>query len=153
MTVSTKRLDIFRYALGDIEDVLGSEITKLTSELLSGQLSENEKKDRIRQTQRAIEIKKRNEEELEKAASHLSAHGNYIIQKIHSAKQNDQWIKSREIAEYVIKFLKKRYPNFNAVRLPHSNADYIYEIVMPVRQKQIYKHLSKVIDIHLILVL
>ena len=130
-----KRLDIFRYALGDIEDVLGSEITKLTSELLSGQLSENEKKDRIRQTQRAIEIKKRNEEELEKAASHLSAHGNYIIQKIHSAKQNDQWIKSREIAEYVIKFLKKRYPNFNAVRLPHSNADYIYEIVMPVEAK------------------
>lgn len=125
------RLDIFRYALGDIEDVLGKEIKQLTSELLSGLLSEKDRENRILQTESAIEIRKREEERLEEAASYLMAHGDYVIRKINNARKNDQWIHPRDIADYVINFLQRRYPNFEAIRLSGENESYVYEIKMP----------------------
>ena len=129
------RLDIFRYALGDIEDVLGKKIQQLTSELLSGRLSESEKRNRIRQTQHAIENKKHEEERLEEAASYLMAHGDYVIRKISNARENDQWIQPQDIADYVVSFLQRRYHNFEAVRLPNSDKKYVYEIKMPSEAK------------------
>ena len=129
------RLDIFKYALGDIEDVLGKKIQQLTSELLSGRLSEDEKKNRIHQTERAIKNKRREEEILEERASSLMAHGDYVIRKISNARKNDQWIQARDIADYVIRFLRGRYSNFEAVRLSYPNKTYVYEIRMPGEAK------------------
>ena len=77
------RLNIFERALGGMEAILGEEISHLTSDLLSKPLTAEQEQKRIEQTAMAVERIRHDQEQLEQQASHLIAHGGYILSLIH----------------------------------------------------------------------
>jgi len=89
-----ERLNLFERALGGLEAVLGDEIQQLTAELLTGRLTPEEEEQRISQTALALEKRNQSEQELEEQAGHLIAHSDYILKKVHAAREF-----SRQITE------------------------------------------------------
>ena len=112
-----QRLNIFRYALGDLEAILGEKIRELAFDLLNKKLTADEEQDRIDQTAFAIENKKRHEEELEIDAAHLVAHGDYIINQVKAARELNRWIHSDDIKHYIIDFFQAYYPGCDFKRI------------------------------------
>ena len=96
-----ERLGLCKTALGGFEDILGEEIKNLTSQLLSGKLTEEEQERRITQTEQAIANKREEEARLEKDAAALIAHGDYILHSIKESQNKGNWISDDDIVGYL----------------------------------------------------
>lgn len=103
-----ERLDIFQRALGDMEAILGQEITNLTKELFSYQLTKEEENTRIEQTSLAIERLRVEEATLEEQASSLIAHSGHILQAVNAAHEFSKRISERDLSIYVQDYLEKQ---------------------------------------------
>ena len=99
------RLRIFERALGDMEAILGEKIQELTSELLNQPLTPEEEEERIENAAMAIENNRRYQEELEKQASHLFAHGGYILEQVKAAHEFKRRITDQDLMLYVKDYL------------------------------------------------
>jgi superfamily II DNA or RNA helicase len=102
-----ERLEIFKEALGVVEGTLGDKIQELTLDLLTHNLSPEEEEARIRQTTDAIENLNRQQAELEKQASHLIAHGEFIQNKVKAAKELGRYIRGEDLVGYVRDFFRE----------------------------------------------
>ena len=111
-----KRLDVFHYALGDLEAVLGERIRRLTFDLLSHNLSENEEIEKIEQTRSAIAQQKQQQEELERDAVQLQAHGDYVLNRVTAAKELQRYINGASLWIYVRDYLQQRFPGSQLTR-------------------------------------
>jgi len=103
------RLKLCEEALGGFEDILGEEIRKLEREILND-LTPEEQVERIKQTEQAISTKKKEHENLEKDASGLMAHGDYILNQVTNAHKFNRWLTQEDIENYLIGFFKEFYP-------------------------------------------
>jgi superfamily II DNA or RNA helicase len=102
-----ERLKIFERALGGMEAILGEKISELTSELLSRPLSDEEVAKRVSRTAMAIERMKVEQDELEKQASNLIAHGGYILDEVQAAHQFKKRITETDLISYVKDYFEK----------------------------------------------
>ena len=116
-----EKLDLFRQSLGDCEQVVAKEVRRLTLELLSGELSVEEQNARIEQTALAIQNIRVQEANLEEEAPGLTAYGDYILQRIETAKDMHRWLGAQDIDTYVTENLKRLYPG-TRVHRPHATS-------------------------------
>lgn len=120
------RLDIFKQALGNMEGIMGRIINKLTRELFSHQLTPAEELQRIEQNLQALEENKLRQQQLEKEAPNLVAHGEYITGKVRAARELGRYIGSEDLFAYVKDFIAEKYP---ATRLiPQDETEHLYQI-------------------------
>lgn len=112
-----ERLDIFNYALGDMEAILGEKIRHLTYELLSHNLTSEQEEERIYQTSSAIANTRHQQEELEKEAIGLAAHADYVLNRASAAKEMRRYIEGSTLLSYAQDFLIQQYPGSNLVKL------------------------------------
>ena len=102
-----ERLNLFERALGSLEAVLGEEIQQLTAELLTGHLTPQEEEQRITQTALALERTSQAERTLEEQAGQLIAHSDYILKKVHAARDFSRHISDYDLLLYVRDYLEK----------------------------------------------
>lgn len=112
-----KRLDIFRHAFGDIEAVLGEKIQELSYYLLSHHLTPEQEEHRIEQAELALARTVREQEELEEEASHLAAHGDYVLNQVKAARQMRRYIDAESLWSYVRDALIQDFPGTELVRV------------------------------------
>ena len=124
-----ERLDIFKRALGDMGAILGEEVNKLTSNLFSRKLTNTQEQDRIDQTAMAVEQIRHQQETLEKNASHLIAHGSYILDKVNAARHLKKRILGEDLALYAKGYLNKYAPGRDFTQ--HHENDLLYDIRLP----------------------
>jgi superfamily II DNA or RNA helicase len=105
------RMDLFQNTIGDQEELLGEEISRLTRDLLLLKLSPEEQIALIEKQTAALQNLRIEERRLEDNAGILSAHGDYIIQKISEAHRRGDWIKGEELESYVVGFFATLFPN------------------------------------------
>lgn len=123
------RLKIFEKALGGMEAILGEEISDLTSSLLSKPLTEEQENQRIEQTSMAVERIRQDQEDLERQASHLIAHGGYILDEVQAAHQFKKRITEQDLVAYVKDYLAKYCKGYEFSQ--SSDEELIYEIRLP----------------------
>jgi superfamily II DNA or RNA helicase len=104
-----ERLDIFRFALGSMEAMLGEEIRTLGYELLSHQLTPEQEDKRIDRAKVAIETARRQQEQLEEEATHLIAHGDFIQNKVRAANELGRYVRGQDLLAYVRDYLEREY--------------------------------------------
>lgn len=124
------RLQIFEYALGGLEAILGDEIKSLTYDLLAGGLSADEQVARIAQTEQALANLRRENEELESKASYLIAHSQYILNEVVAAKALQRFITNSDLASFVTEFLEEYYQGSKVVQSDSDPRD--FEIILSV---------------------
>jgi hypothetical protein len=124
------RLGIFERALGGLEAVLGEQISALTHSLLAEMLTPEQEAKQIDATAIAIERLRHDETELEKQASHLIAHGGYILEQVNAAQQFKRRITAEDLVIYVKDYLDKYGQGYELRRL--EGDDLPHNIRLPV---------------------
>lgn len=106
-----QRLDVFRHALGGLEEFMGRIIDGMSRDLLKKNLSVDERARIIDRARQAAEGRRVQEEDLEKKARHLIFAGDYIEQRIHEAKEMQRWVSGEDLFEFVKTTIARRSPN------------------------------------------
>jgi len=123
------RLKIFTKALGGMESVLGEQIKELASDLFSRQLTSAQQEERIEQSAKAIEQIRQQQDELESQASHMIAHGGYILEQVQAAHDFKKRITSEDLMVYAVDYLN-RYVKGHTFRQVGNDKN-LFEIQLP----------------------
>lgn len=119
-----ERLNIFQRALGNMEAILGEQIRTLSMYLLSHQLTPEQEQSSIEKSKVAIETRIRQEQHLEKEASNLIAHGDFIQNKVRAANELGRYIRGEDLNAYVHDFFLKNYPGTQLLANPGDSSIY-----------------------------
>jgi superfamily II DNA or RNA helicase len=103
------RIDIFKYSIGDIEEILGDEMNQLSINLLTSTLSEKELLEMEFNRIDAIALRKLDMEKLEEQASLSSEFYDVILENINVADLNKRYIMSEELIQYTEDFFSSNY--------------------------------------------
>lgn len=101
-----ERLNIFREALGSMEEMLGEEVRKLTVDLLSHRRTPQDEEKRIGDAALALENIRRSEEQLNARAAELLGHGDFIQNKAKAAMDLGRYIRGDDLYHFVKDFLE-----------------------------------------------
>jgi len=105
LTRLAKRIGVFENTLGETEEILG-QVRKLEDVLLSRHLTPEEEARRIEQVALAIENVKHKQEELEREAIQLVAHGQQLLAQIDAARGNGKTVTRHDLIRYVDGYLR-----------------------------------------------
>ena len=119
-----QRLDIFQRALGDMEAILGEQISQLTRELFSFKLTPEQEEARIEQTSQAIERLRAEENALEEQASNLIAHSGHILNTVKAAHEFSKRITEADLVIYVKDYLEKHVKGFQFICEDENTNEY-----------------------------
>lgn len=104
-----EKLEAFSSSLGDLDEVIGEEVKKLTISLLSDELTPEEEQKKITQTQQAIETKLNLMRELEESGDALVALSDYVQKKVEEDRGRGRYIQSSELESYVSNFFEGHF--------------------------------------------
>ncbi len=121
-----ERINIFKYSIGDLEDILGDTVEQLALDLINPELTESEREQRLEQNIITIENKRRLRNELEDKAIDLFSVGDYIIRGISEAKDLDRFIQPSDTMQLVLNFFSGQYPGTKIQAYKNLPALYIY---------------------------
>lgn len=110
-----ERLNVFRQALGSMEELLGAEVRKLTIELLSHRRTPDDEQRRIDAAAMALENLRRSEEQLNARASQLLGHGDFIQNKAKAAMDLGRYIRGDDLYHFVKDYLETAFPGSRVV--------------------------------------
>lgn len=115
-----QRIGVFESTLGETEEILG-QVRKLSDVLLSKNLTAVEEARLIEQAALAIENAKRKQEDLEREAIQLVAHGQQLLAQIEAARGDGKVITRHDLIRYVGGYLR----NIPGCRInaTHGDAD------------------------------
>ncbi len=100
-----RRIKLFESYIGDLEAILGNEITSLTKDLFDPELSEEKRKERIDQAGLLLEKRKLQFEEWERSSPQFIGHDEYYRQEVDRAQVMGRFIRPEDLARFVTDFL------------------------------------------------
>lgn len=118
------KLRLCQEALGDFEEVLGTEIRSLTRDLLADRLSAEQEIARIEQTAQSLANLKQEQLHLESEASHLVAYGDYILNQVKAAKEMHRWVTGQDLQTYFTDFFRHHYPGCDLRQVPERSLEW-----------------------------
>ena len=104
-----EKLEVFRNSLGDLEAVIGEEISKLTADLFRRELTPAKEETRIIETQRVIKGKLEEQIRLEESSQSLLGFSDYIRDRISRNRQLGRYVTPEELRSYIEDFFRRRY--------------------------------------------
>ena len=115
------RLKIFEEALGEPEPIIGETIRKLESRLLTAKLSPTEEEAEIERARQALENVRLRQEDLERNASQMIAHGGLVLDRISAAQELSRRVTESDLTIYVKDFLAANAPGHQFTKMPELN--------------------------------
>jgi len=122
------RLKVFEQALGEPEPIIGETIKQLESKLLTSHLTPEQEDAEIQRAAQALENVRQRQEELEKNASQMMAHGGLVLERIQAADELSRRVTERDLIIYVQDFLNQHVPGH---RFQQNEADNTFLIQLP----------------------
>jgi len=123
------RLKIFEQTLGEPEPVVGETIQKLEAKLLTSKLTPEEEDAEIERARLALENVRLRQDELEKNAAQMIAHGGLILDRISAANELSRRVTESDLIVYVRDFLSRHAPGHQISQLEEPN---LFTIQLPV---------------------
>lgn len=128
------KIDIFKEALGDIEDVLSeddstlaSKIDELRHEIYKEELTEQEQDERIDEVKEAFIRKRRQLEDIENNLTNAIVHDRHVENEISSIVDNKRYLTPKELKD----FIKSLFHNELTTLRLQKNEDRIYTVDIP----------------------
>ena len=104
-----ERIDIFTHAIGDIEEILGEEISELSKFLFSFSLSEEQLEKQAIQKIEAIVLRQKAMEELEEQSGISAEFSDVIMANVMNADSMKRYIEAEELIHYTKDFFALKY--------------------------------------------
>jgi SNF2 family DNA or RNA helicase len=102
-----EKIGIFRNTIGDLENIVGEYVSKLTAELLCENLTPEQEERVIANVARAIEERRDTERNLERSSESLIAFTDYLADKIGDSKRMGRYLRPEELRLFVEDFLAR----------------------------------------------
>lgn len=115
------RLRVFEQALGESEPIIGETIRRLESKLLTNRLTPEQEEEEIQRAAQALENVRHRQDELEKNASQMMAHGGLVLERIAAAEELSRRVTESDLVIYVEDFLNHHAPGHHFQRLETTN--------------------------------
>lgn len=122
------RLNIFKTALGSMEEILGATVSELSRELLSHRLTPEREKSRIDRASVAIETLRERQEQLEAKATQLLGHGDFIQNKVKAAHELGRYIRGEDLLAFARDYLEKHFPGTRLVASEQNPVEAILDL-------------------------
>ncbi|MBK7464669.1 MAG: DEAD/DEAH box helicase family protein [Betaproteobacteria bacterium] len=122
------RLKVFEQALGEPEPIIGETIKQLESKLLTSRLTPEQEDAEIQRAAQALENVRQRQEELEKNASQMMAHGGLVLERIEAADELSRRVTERDLIIYVQDFLNQHVAGH---RFQQHESDNTFLIQLP----------------------
>jgi SNF2 family DNA or RNA helicase len=106
-----KRIKIFEYSIGDLEEILGEVIRELTQDLFSTNLTPEQQEERIRQAADVIEARKHQLDHLESRVADLIGHDEYFMEEIKRARASGRYLAGEELVVFIQDYLAAHHPS------------------------------------------
>jgi hypothetical protein len=103
------RIGLFKHAIGDIEEIMGNIIQKISMVLLNPNLSDYEKEQKAEDESNIIANKKIEMEKLEEQASQSAEYADKILEYINNANNIKRYIMPEELIQYTYDYFEKYY--------------------------------------------
>ena len=100
-----RRINLFESYIGDLEAILGDEITTLAKDLFDPELTEDQRNRRIEETALLLEKRKKQFEEWERSSPQFVGHDEYYRQEVDRAQALGRFIRPEDLARFVADFL------------------------------------------------
>lgn len=117
------RLGIIRQALGDFEPILGEMLHDIELVLSDPKLTAEQRAAELDRATHAAEQRKRQNDELEREAPGLIAHGDSIVQRIKDAQAPHKRLTSADLRDYVSSILGQSYEGTRIEQIPHIDIE------------------------------
>lgn len=104
------RIGIFKESIGELEPILGPQISKLTTELLKSSLSDEERIDKIERSAQAVLRERKYMLELENEAIELLGHNRIIQEKMEKVGRLGRFISGEQLELFLSRFLNEYHP-------------------------------------------
>ena len=134
------KIDIFREALGDIEDVLSEDestlasmIEELEHTIYKEELTEEEQNERIDRVKEAFVRKKKQLEQIEKDLTDAIVHDRHVQNEISKIIDNRRYLTAKELRDFVESLFRN---NLTTLRLQKTGAD-SHSIEIPNRDRYV----------------
>ena len=122
------RLRVFEQALGEPEPIIGETIKQLESSLLTQRLTPEQEEIEIQRAAQALENVRQRQEELEKNASQMMAHGGLVLARISAAQELSRRVTEHDLVIYVRDFLNRHAQGHQFQPTETSN---VYQVKLP----------------------
>lgn len=113
-----ERIKLFERSIGDLEDILGTEIQHLTAQVLSGSLSPADQTRLADDAANRIVRRQRADEELERDKDALFGQGAILDQRIEESLDSGRFVSRHEVEALVFTFLTEEHPKSHVLRDP-----------------------------------
>ena len=104
------RINIFERYIGDLDAILGDQITELTREIFDTKLTLEQKIQKIEKAAENIERRQKELEEFEKECQKFIGQDEYFNQEVTKILETKRFITADEVLFFLKTFLKKNYP-------------------------------------------
>lgn len=106
-----QRIGIFRESIGQLEAILGEEVSELQKAYVSGKLTPEEAEQRVEQAARAIERRRTHLDELERNAGNLFGHEEYLKEQLQRVGRLGRYISEKSMLAVIESYLEAKHPN------------------------------------------
>jgi superfamily II DNA or RNA helicase len=124
-----ERLHIFTQSLGEPEPIVGETIARLEAELLTTKLTAEQENARIEQAAQTLENVRERQEELERNAAQMIAHGGMVLDRISAAQELSRRVTELDLVVYVQDFLIRHATGHQFAQDPQQTD--VYTIQLP----------------------
>ena len=104
------RIEIFKKSIGDIEDILGDEIRRLSIRILRAELTPEEEAALVDEAAERVIRREREESELDKHRDALLGQGAILDQQVERARQSGHYVSGDEIRSILHTHLSLEFP-------------------------------------------
>jgi hypothetical protein len=108
-----ERIEIFKKTIGDLEAILGNELSTLYRDLLTPKLTEQEKEDRGEEVERIIIKRKKQFDEMEKESVKFLGNDGFFISRIDDIQKSRKFLTQQELYDFVKSFIEIFTPKAN----------------------------------------
>lgn len=125
-----ERIKLFENTIGNLDDILGSQVEQLLIDLSNRELTEEEIENQITNNSLVGAFTSQLNSNLELSAPMFASVGQYILDSIQKSNQRKHYITSSDIFTYVNRFLQRTYPGDYRLE-PHPKDTFSYKIILP----------------------
>jgi superfamily II DNA or RNA helicase len=119
------RIGIFTQSVGDLEEILGDGIEKLTLDYFRNSLSEAELAARLDANAMAAEQNRAQIADIEEDIAELAGHASFLHKSIKQDRDAGRWVRPEDLSDFLTSFLHRHYPG-SSLRRDLSDNDRLF---------------------------
>jgi superfamily II DNA or RNA helicase len=123
-----KRIGVFEECIGDLEEVMGEQVSEMILQALNPHLSDEEREEQVRQNELALAQTISTQRDIESEAANLAGFYDYILEMVRGDHDSGRWLAPNDLRDFVVDFLVSRFRGVRVEQPPEAESSLVVEL-------------------------